>query len=558
MSAPSDPKNQSNAHPRPSAACLRCRSRHLKCDGAKPACNRCALTATDCLYAPSRRGGLNRAALAERRKRLAANADSNALIDAYYTYFHPLHPFIVPRNYFARLEVDAAGSPAIKALTAVMRLIGNIYIEQSWSVELNDQVQACLPQANQDSPFMVQARLLYSVVLFWNGRQTEAKEELGLATNLALELGIQRQDYADAHSKGDPVLAESWRRTWWSLYIISAYYAGTLGTMNFTVMAVEATVDLPCEESEYETGEIPEPKTVEDFENREFASEEVSFSSFAYLIGAVKCAALAVSIAPRVLSNQDSPRIIQEADSIIDAWSLLLPTDRTQVMNKAGQIDELLFQAHLLIHVATIGLHRPLSSLRFNPVEDVSSCAREHPPETPRPELADVHTVRVLRSVEAQIRLLALPSRPFHHTPFTTCMISEGSLALLSACNFLLEGRELAVARDQIRLIIGCLKALGDLWPRTAKNVREIQTIARHVLGLGGRKTDNSSSGTPVSGRVPSLSASQGSVGSMAEPVSDETSEVPPFDPMSMNDVCGWYSMEDFGPQFAEWISNEQ
>jgi hypothetical protein len=137
-------------------------------------------------------------------------------------------------------------------------------------------------------------------------------------------------------------------------------------------------------------------------------------------------------------------------------------------------------------------------------------------------------------------------------------MISEGSLALLSACNFLLRGRELAVARDQIRLIIGCLKALGELWPRTARNVKEIQTIARHVLGLGGQRANESGDGTPASGGVPSLSASQGSVGSIAEPASDETSEVPPFDPISMSDVCGWYNMEDFGPQFAEWISNEQ
>lgn len=97
--------------------------------------------------------------------------------------------------------------------------------------------------------------------------------------------------------------------------------------------------------------DIPRPKTLDDFDNREFASEEINFSSFAYLIGAVRCAALAVTTMPKLASKEDSPRIIQEADSIIDAWSLLLPPDRTQVMSKTGEIDELLFQAHLLIHV---------------------------------------------------------------------------------------------------------------------------------------------------------------------------------------------------------------
>lgn len=43
--------------------------------------------------------------------------------------------------------------------------------------------------------------------------------------------------------------------------------------------------------------------------------------------------------------------MIQSADSIIDGWSLLLPKHRKQVMMKAGEIDELMFQAQLVIHV---------------------------------------------------------------------------------------------------------------------------------------------------------------------------------------------------------------
>lgn len=65
-------------------------------------------------------------------------------------------------------------------------------------------------------------------------------------------------------------------------------------------------------------------------------------------------------------------------------------------------------------------------------------------------------------------------------------MISGGTLALLSACcNSLLTGDELAVGRGQIRLMIARLRALAETWPRTGKNLREIQTIARRVLGVG-------------------------------------------------------------------------
>jgi hypothetical protein len=93
------------------------------------------------------------------------------------------------------------------------------------------------------------------------------------------------------------------------------------------------------------------PKTLADFDSREFAAEDMSFSSFAYLIGAVKCAALAISISPKVVAKEDSEEMIQSADSIIDGWSLLLPANRKQVMTKAGDIDELMFQAHMVIHV---------------------------------------------------------------------------------------------------------------------------------------------------------------------------------------------------------------
>lgn len=96
---------------------------------------------------------------------------------------------------------------------------------------------------------------------------------------------------------------------------------------------------------------IPIPKTLEDFDCREFAAEGTSFSSFAYLISAVRCAALAISISPKIAAKEDSADMIQSADSIIDGWSLLLPRDRRQVMTRNGDIDELMFQAHLLIHV---------------------------------------------------------------------------------------------------------------------------------------------------------------------------------------------------------------
>lgn len=481
--------------------------------------------------------------------------ETDPLVTSYYKHFHKFHPFLPPRKALVRIHNDATNDFDLAPVVAVMRLVGHIYTAQELSPQLRDHAEICIAQASPKHAVLVQCHLLYSVALFWYNSKAEANREIRTAVELAVDLKMFRREFANDHGAKDPVLMECLRRTWWMLYIVDAYYAGTLGTMNFAVFDIDATVDLPCEEWEYELEQIPVPNTLADFDCREFAAEGVSFSSFAYLIGAIKCAALAISISPKVAAKEDSTEMIQSADAIIDGWSLLLPKERKQVMTKAGDIDELMFQAHLLIHVATVGLHRPLSDLKFNPVEEVSSCARDPPPGNPTPDLINVHTVRVLRSVEAQIRLLALPSRPFHHTPFVTCMVSEGTLALLSACAFQLSGKELAVARDQIRMTIGCLKDLGEFWPRTASNVKEIQTIARHVLGLNGSRPNGSDS-TTNSSNVPSISGgeSRGSLGSEAGEPSIQDGVLGSLG--SMDDVCGWYNLSDLGPELEQWMSD--
>ena len=96
---------------------------------------------------------------------------------------------------------------------------------------------------------------------------------------------------------------------------------------------------------------IPPPRTLQEFNCREFGPNDIPFSSFAYLIGAVQCAASAISATPKITAEEDSMHVIQAADCSLDGWRLLLPQDRQQVMSETGEIDELMFQAHLLIHV---------------------------------------------------------------------------------------------------------------------------------------------------------------------------------------------------------------
>ncbi|OJJ66089.1 hypothetical protein ASPBRDRAFT_138635 [Aspergillus brasiliensis CBS 101740] len=580
---------------RSSLACLPCRSRHLKCDGKRPCCDRCSETGKQCSYAQSRRGGLDRAALAERRNRLAAaavnsnpdnvtswqgaatlrqpqegtavylqvnsrfescmrdlnsgpghtntvppsNIGNDPLIDSYYKNFHICHPLVIPRNHLTKLYQDPSRQEGFAPLIAVIRFIGNIYKAREWSIPLKTYLEASFSQASALDPIMVQCRLLYSIALFWYEYKTDAKLQMDLATKRAIDLQMFRQEFAAANAAEDLVLRESWRRTWWMLYIVDAYYAGTLGTLDLRIVDIEATAELPCDESDYESGNIPTPRSLQEFNCREFGPKNIRFSSFAYLIGAVQCAAFALTTTSKIPAEECSTHITQAADCSLDGWRLLLPPDHKQVMDVTGKVDELMFQAHLLIHVSTIGLHRPLSNFRFNTAETESSCAREPPLDIPSPDLVNVHTIRVLRAIEAQIRLLALPIQQFHHTPFTTCMVSKGTLALLSACNAFLKGRDLAIARDQIRMTLGCLKALGEVWPRIARNVQEIQKIAQRVLALGYVANSHS---TPGSSDIPVSGAEGPSLASNASDIL--TNDIDMIASLgAINDLCGWYNV---------------
>jgi hypothetical protein len=183
-----------------------------------------------------------------------SNIEKDPLVHSYYKSFHRFHPLLLPRRHMTRHYQNPNHHLSLKPLIAAMRLVGYIYNFREWSSALQDHVETCLAQAMPSDPVLVQVRLLYSVALFWYDHKKQAKAEINDAIRLALDLQMHHEEFAVKNGAEDPVVSESWRRTWWMLYTVDAYYAGTLGTMEFQVMEVDATVGLPCEEQEYESG----------------------------------------------------------------------------------------------------------------------------------------------------------------------------------------------------------------------------------------------------------------------------------------------------------------
>lgn len=184
------------------------------------------------------------------------NISGDRCIDLYYQHFHPLHPCVVPRPCLERLLQDPAKHLTLRPLVATMRHIGSLYCQSCQAEQLREEATSIIAAVQQHSrdAFMVQTYMINSIALYWGGDPVRSREEMDSAIHLALDLKMQCREFVLTHGEDDPVLQESWRRTWWQIYIVDAYYAAMKHAPTYSTCDVEATTELPCEENEYQSG----------------------------------------------------------------------------------------------------------------------------------------------------------------------------------------------------------------------------------------------------------------------------------------------------------------
>jgi hypothetical protein len=90
---------------------------------------------------------------------------------------------------------------------------------------------------------------------------------------------------------------------------------------------------------------------------------------------------------------------------------------------------------------------------------------------------------------ERALKLFTAPTSFAKHTPLMVCAIALSILAELSACSYVLQGREYEAARNRIRLGIGTLKEYGKAWPVGGQTLSEVKTVAREVFALASSRT---------------------------------------------------------------------
>jgi hypothetical protein len=521
-------------------ACINCRSRHVKCDATQPICNRCKRDGKECDYQKSRRGGLDKAALARRKMRLRQEAeqtqkdadqeqveseqlaslelgirstnssqpdnraflgntiavpitgtqysdrspafqfDTNRLLELFFENFWSSFPIVLPFYHLNQRRSKA--HHGMDELILVLQYIGSMYAPWTPSEPYMEMASLALrsPLLGH-SPFNVQALTLLALAQYHSNLKQEGQAQLSLAIEIALELRMNQRGFAEAYGESNSVLEESWRRTYYLLNVVDQHFAIFSNTPIYTLANVPNSVDLPCDDEYYVSGLIPPVMTWLEYENREFAEIEIIFSSIVYLYDLNR---IVKSIMDMFLETGTfSETMIGHHDTKLAIWRSLLPACKREPLRRDGSIDEVMFTAHMITGSAINGMHRPFSSLALCPDEMntkgfLPSIMFVAPPKQGRAG----HTARVLNAIQLHTKLLATPGTIETHNVLTMGMCARLAITQISACMNLLEDRALNIARDRVRLSIGFLNAMGSIWPLGKLMAGQVRHIARMSL----------------------------------------------------------------------------
>jgi hypothetical protein len=172
-------------------------------------------------------------------------------IEAFFYHFHPAHPFLLPRTEFMELRQKQN----VDHLLAAMRYVGSAYVSSANTVALGLEGERIVYSVDcpQDA-YRVQAMLILTIGLDGYTYQEKALQILLDAQDLALQLQMNKREFAFLNSNGSQIAEESWRRTWWELYIVDGMIAGVHQKSDFRMKDMPHDVQLPCEEKEYLSG----------------------------------------------------------------------------------------------------------------------------------------------------------------------------------------------------------------------------------------------------------------------------------------------------------------
>ncbi|KAJ5200231.1 hypothetical protein N7472_005435 [Penicillium cf. griseofulvum] len=392
----------------------------------------------------------------------------------YYENFHVAHPILVPSSLYHDHNYP-------HFLQLVVHFVGSHYIASIPSQSYKEQVIAELKTNPDRSASMVQAWLLYSIALYARDEWTEAQDALSHSIDIALELGMNRWSFASSANPERSLEAESMRRTWWELYVTDIFMAVTLKTTTYRCSTVPPEVALPCEESTYNCGgDIPKPRMIIEFKRRILAAEDTVFSSFSYRIEAttILCRVLVLN------RLRDCHRDhLQAVGNALVSWINHLPPKKLDIVDSYGNVDEMMFQAHLTIAYAAMLLHLPRSDLP-SVLSQSQLDDRFWPGLTGQLSSTFTRLVHSIKATEASRRIsdsISVCPNVSKHTPFI--------IPALALCGLIQLATSTSHSEEcfdhhcnRVTLILGCLKSTQRTWKLAESLYHALRSSAAEVL----------------------------------------------------------------------------
>ncbi|KAK8072408.1 hypothetical protein PG996_005756 [Apiospora saccharicola] len=505
----SDPRSEPRG-PRPairvSLACVQCRSKHMKCDATLPACKRCTTEGKTCFYAKSRRGirdQKKRSLISDRRVVTpaietvepeaqapsvpAANPirgvedgdpegwDLSARItpssgasrkhtpfDAYYQCFHIAHPFILPKRFL--LDQAIADPCSMHFLLMAINYIGSLYMPETRSDELGDAAYAAACAPLPITPQSVQGLLIMSLAAFGNTTSKYYSGWLHRANIMVQELEMHYKAFAATASV--PVVAESYRRTYWGLYWLNS------------AMRPPGNVDLPCEEWEYESGNIPHPVSLAQYD---VALGRAEFSSLAYLVDLCRI------IATYVLKYHNAPEdlektLFERADSLICDWLLKIPAWKLNLVNSEGSVDVALQQTIGLAHSARLKIRENVARDNLS-LKESCSLGPSAGPSVGAQKVKCFGWHAINTEIQTANDILALFHKPLdlkNLSPLLVSAIRCMALVYLDACVF--QGLDTPVYREKLTMLTRILAVHAQIWEVSRSFNEELRDVVAEYL----------------------------------------------------------------------------
>ncbi|ETS74817.1 hypothetical protein PFICI_13301 [Pestalotiopsis fici W106-1] len=405
-------------------------------------------------------------------------SNEDTFLEAYYTYFHPSHSMMLPKDYFLRHM--ALDPDSVNFLLPVVRYIGSHYCAQRAPDDLEEAVfaGACgqLPMTSQS----VLGLLLLSIAALGNMKFGYQNGWTSRAISMAFAIGMQHKTFAD--NVHDAVQAECHRRVFWGLYLVDSMRVIRDPAERLLLHETIGSVDLPCEEWEYEAGRIPRPISLAKYDEQNIFGT-ADFSSWAYLID--MCRISNELVLPYHDSMEDKKMgLFDRADSRICDWLIKVPQWKTEVVDSNGLGDMILLHAIALAQQNRLRIRQCASRQGLN-LQQTFPLGPARGPHRQAQKIKGFGWKAIPIDVQAadSVCRLFLKSFPTKNlSPLCLPGLLWVAIAYLDACVFL--GLDTPGYREKLSMLLHIMTAHGKIWGISRKIAEEVKEVAQDYAVL--------------------------------------------------------------------------